>query len=318
MTTIFNPACDKYVVIMYHYIFDERPDRRGMHPRAPADFERELDFLAAHYQVVGTPLEVLAAARQGGPPTAALTFDDATRDQYENAAPRLEAHGLRGNFFVIGETLAGRLPFTHQLHLLFSQLSPRELVERYHRFLAEQFPAAGAEFRIPTDRHLNPLRLHDDVYTANFKERFPATPPAWQQKFLRQIFAEQGLREKSLTADLFMSAAQIKDLRRRGHTIGIHGKTHRPFDLLSLPEIEQELKRSVAILVDCLGEPPAVLSYPYGRLPAEPSVVLELVERSGLTSAVMMGYRGVTAEDDPLLIPRLNTNHLRDYLDSLS
>src|SRR3989338_10654401 len=119
MTTIFNPACDKYVVIMYNYIFDERPDRRGIHPRAPADFERELDFLAAHYQVVGTPLEVLAAARQGGPPTAALTFDDATRDQYENAAPRLEAHGLRGNFFVLGETLAGRLPFTHQLHLLF-------------------------------------------------------------------------------------------------------------------------------------------------------------------------------------------------------
>ena len=145
--------------------------------------------------------------RLGGPPTAALTFDDATRDQYENAAPLLEARGLRGSFFVIGETLAGRLPFTHQLHLLFSQLSPRELVERYHRFLAEQFPAAGAEFRIPTDRHLNPLRLHDDVYTANFKERFPATPPAWQQKFLRQIFAEQGLREKSLTADLFMSAA---------------------------------------------------------------------------------------------------------------
>src|SRR3989338_7878182 len=64
MTTIFNPACDKYVVIMYHYIFDERPDRRGMHPRAPADFEREVDFLTAHYQVVGTPLEVLAA----GPP----------------------------------------------------------------------------------------------------------------------------------------------------------------------------------------------------------------------------------------------------------
>ena len=77
MTTIFNPACDKYVVIMYHYIFDERQDRRGMHPRAPADFEREVDFLAAHYQVVGTPLEVLAAAPPGGAPAPPPAFFNA-------------------------------------------------------------------------------------------------------------------------------------------------------------------------------------------------------------------------------------------------
>ena len=89
---LFNPFRDQYIVLMYHYVFDPRPDRRGMHPRRLADFDRELDFLAKTYQV-GTVAEVLAAARVAGPPTCALTFDDATRDQYDNAAPRLEARG---------------------------------------------------------------------------------------------------------------------------------------------------------------------------------------------------------------------------------
>ena len=279
---IFSPKRDKYIIVMYHYIFNERPDRRGMHPRRPADFATELDFLTAHYQIVTVP-EVSLAARQNGPPSCALTFDDATRDQYEKAAPRLETKGCRGTFFVISSVLDGVLPITHGLHVLLSYWSGKQVVDRYHRFLEQNGKLAEREqLIIPTNHHLNPLRLHDDVYTANFKEFFPSLPVVWQRKFLTATFQELHLNPQVLTAELFMQAAEIQDLTRRGHVIGAHAHQHRPFDLLTQNEITVELTQSQKILAKILGITSSVISYPYGRLPVQTAPILAIVKKTVL------------------------------------
>ena len=299
---------------MYHYILDKRPDRQGMHPRSPTDFERELDFLTDHYRP-GTVPEVFAAARAGGPPTCALTFDDATRDQYDNAAPRLEAQGWPGTFFVISSALAGALPITHSLHILFSHWSGKQVVEHYHRFLDRAGKSIGRkQLTIPTHHHLNPLRLHDDIYTANFKEYFPSLPLVLQKQFLTIVFQELHLDFRLLTAELFMQASELQILARRGHIIGVHTHHHRPFDLLTIPEIGAELKQSQKILAEILGSPPTIISYPYGRLPEKPSPLFKLLVQIGIKHAVVMGDRAVEDTDNPFLIPRFNTNHLRDWL----
>jgi peptidoglycan/xylan/chitin deacetylase (PgdA/CDA1 family) len=313
MKNTFDPKRDRHIVVMYHYVFDEQPDRRGMHPRQLVDFERELDFLKEHYEIVSVP-EVLAIARRNGPPVCALTFDDATRDQYENAAPRLEARGLRGTFFTITEVFAGRLPFTHQLHVLFSLLDSQTLVGRYHCFLQTNYPERELELKIPLTTHLNSFRQHDDIYTANFKERFLAAPPIICQQFLEQIFNELKLDAKKLAGELFMQLPEIKTLRRRGHIIGVHGCTHRPFDTLTLDEIKTELQQSISTLTESLAAPPAILSYPYGRLPIDLKSAWKLAQKLGLTHAVAMEYRSVDHRDDPFLIPRFNSNHIREFL----
>ena len=217
---------------------------------------------------------------------------------------------------MITDTLKRRLPFTHQLHLLLSFLDAQTIVGRYHQLLEREYPSEQSRWQIPTDAHLNPLRLHDDVYSANLKECFPALPAEIRDRFLKQLFAELKLTEEKLAEELFIQPPELKSLHRRGHAIGTHGQTHRPFDTLSLGEIKRELEQSMTVLTACLGEPPTILSYPYGRLSQELPSMLELVRGTGVRQAVIMDYRSVSAADDSLLIPRFNTNHIKNWLET--
>jgi peptidoglycan/xylan/chitin deacetylase (PgdA/CDA1 family) len=63
----------------------------------------------------------------------------------------------------------------------------------------------------------------------------------------------------------FLSGAQIRDLRRRGHTIGTHSCSHPPlFARCPHSRIVQEWKDSAAVLSDVLGEAILQASVPGG------------------------------------------------------
>jgi len=63
----------------------------------------------------------------------------------------------------------------------------------------------------------------------------------------------------------FLNAGQIRDLRKRGHTIGTHSRSH-PEKLWSMKpsEIHDEWAQSIARLSDILGEPVVSASVPGG------------------------------------------------------
>jgi len=63
----------------------------------------------------------------------------------------------------------------------------------------------------------------------------------------------------------FLDAVQIRELRKRGHTIGTHSRSH-PEKLWSMKpsEIHDEWAQSIARLSDILGEPVASASVPGG------------------------------------------------------
>jgi peptidoglycan/xylan/chitin deacetylase (PgdA/CDA1 family) len=63
----------------------------------------------------------------------------------------------------------------------------------------------------------------------------------------------------------FLSKAQIRDLRRRGHAIGSHSVSHPlMMSALAYNEIFKEWRDSVATLADLLGEPIEIASVPGG------------------------------------------------------
>ncbi len=69
-----------------------------------------------------------------------------------------------------------------------------------------------------------------------------------------------------------MSAAQVGELRRRGHLIGSHSHTHPTYmGRLSRAELDAEWSRSRAALGEILGEPPRTASVPGGYL--SPAVI---------------------------------------------
>lgn len=79
----------------------------------------------------------------------------------------------------------------------------------------------------------------------------------------------------------FLTAEGVRDLARRGHSVGSHSHTHPTYmGKLAAAEIEREWRLSRSILTDVLGEPPASASVPGGFL--SPAVV-SLAEAAGYT-----------------------------------
>jgi peptidoglycan/xylan/chitin deacetylase (PgdA/CDA1 family) len=102
-------------ILMYHYI-SAPPAGADAYRRdlsvAPAQFESHLDYLQrAGYQAITLDdlLYALAQGRELPPKPIILTFDDGYEDNYLNAFPLLQKHGMVGHFFIISDFVnAGR------------------------------------------------------------------------------------------------------------------------------------------------------------------------------------------------------------------
>jgi peptidoglycan/xylan/chitin deacetylase (PgdA/CDA1 family) len=103
-------------ILMYHYISTPPADadiyRKDLSV-TPERFESHLRYLVdAGYEVV-TLDDLLYALTQGRPLPAKpviLTFDDGYEDNYLNAFPLLQKHGMIGHFFVISDFVSAGRP----------------------------------------------------------------------------------------------------------------------------------------------------------------------------------------------------------------
>jgi peptidoglycan/xylan/chitin deacetylase (PgdA/CDA1 family) len=86
--------------LCYHSIHDHGPEWLSV---APSTFAEQLEVLSARGWRSGTESDLRALAEGGstGSPMAFLTFDDGYADNYTNALPLLQDHGLSAMFFVL-------------------------------------------------------------------------------------------------------------------------------------------------------------------------------------------------------------------------
>jgi peptidoglycan/xylan/chitin deacetylase (PgdA/CDA1 family) len=87
------------VVVAFHRVDDRL---KGNPISCTVDeFRRFCDFFQKHFEIVSTS-EVLRRLHRGADLSGclAITFDDGYRDNFDNAAPELEARGLPATFFV--------------------------------------------------------------------------------------------------------------------------------------------------------------------------------------------------------------------------
>jgi peptidoglycan/xylan/chitin deacetylase (PgdA/CDA1 family) len=90
----------RLLIVCYHGVA-RRTDPRHWLLMPPAEFERQLAFLAAHYRVV--PIDQALAELRAGlitSPTACVTFDDGYRDNLTEALPRLQRAGVPATVYL--------------------------------------------------------------------------------------------------------------------------------------------------------------------------------------------------------------------------
>jgi len=302
---------DKHIAVNYHYVEDPRDDAKGIYPCSVAEFDRQIAFLAKHYRFVSIP-EVLKAAQEGSQEKlCTVTFDDGLRDQWENALPILKKYKAAATFFIITGTLKGMIPSAHKIHLLASRVSVVELAEKFNTCVTRVFPERAASYYIPFDRYLNNKRRHDEIAPANFKEMLNNIAPRdVSSSFLSEMFRELAINEEEDCRRIFMNAGDIRALQDQGFFVETHTHNHYSLDRENAEVLREDFHAAVDTLEHILGKAPSVMAYPYGRFPEG----YKLLAECGIGYGVTVESRVITSHDDPLLIPRFDTNDLRNFL----
>jgi peptidoglycan/xylan/chitin deacetylase (PgdA/CDA1 family) len=280
-------------IVMYHYV----RDGARVHARTLAEFERELDHVAARYECVR-----LADVAQPWPENACvLTFDDGLVEHLETVAPALERRGLRGVFCPPGRAVVERVPLDVQ-KTQFLLASTDD-----HRALGERILAAADD----PDRlwaENTPPHRYDPPETVFVKRALQEGLPEEQRsELLDTLFREHVTEDERAFADeLYLTVDQCRELVRRGHEVIGHGWEHRRLGLLDEAAQRADLERTRAFVADVGGT--WALCYPYGsRDETTLRVLRELGCEIGLTTEPRRATR-----DDPLLeLPRIDTNDLQ-------
>lgn len=297
----------RYIIVNYHYI---RPEPvPGFNPCTIDTFERQIGQLAKTHELVSLSGLWDAVQGQSKGNFCALTFDDGTKEHYEAVFPRLERIGAKGTFFPMGLPLKEKkVPLVHRLHVVLSQMPVPDIVDRFHSFFA-------GKYRIDDTVRLNPKRRFDDVLTSNLKETLITLPWDERAAFVEHVFRECVSSEEELTAHLFMNASEIVSLHRAGMEIGGHGYLHLSYEAADVAAQEQDIARGQEALKEVLGRLPSVFSYPHGRCTEDTRSILR---DNGVSLACILGARDVEKEDDPLMIPRFDTNDFNQVMSSIN
>lgn len=306
------------MIVMYHYVRPIQGTRYATLKGLELErFRGQLDFIQRHYQVVRME-EVIAAARGQAtlpPHSVLLTFDDGYTDHYEHVLPLLAERSMQGSFFPPACAVReGRVLDVNKIHFtLASGANPTDLVSEIFTAMDENRSEYGLRDNADYFATYSTESRYDDPEVAFIKRILqkglpePLRAPLIDRLFRRFVTED----EKAFASELYMSVEQLRELHAAGMFIGSHGDQHLWLNTLSPNEQRQEIDNSLDFLAE-LGVPTDdwVMCYPYGGY--NDSLLALLRDRQcalGLTVEVSLAD---LVRDDPLLLPRLDTNDLPD------
>jgi peptidoglycan/xylan/chitin deacetylase (PgdA/CDA1 family) len=257
----------KCYIVMYHYVRDTAatpyPDIKALHP---ADFERQLDWLQANFDVLTYPQfeAMLRGELRFERSTALLTFDDGFVDNYEIVYPIFQRRGLSGVFFITTSTQAERpaLLNVHKTHFLLAKMGATAFTDAVERELKREletdtvaFPDQRGLYRYDTGDNRDVKRL------LNYELPFDLT-----DRVLSRLFAEViGADETEFARSLYIGREQISAMAAGGMTFGGHTRTHRVLSRLSADEQYHDLADGVTLVRELTGQTSIPFCYPYGH-----------------------------------------------------
>jgi peptidoglycan/xylan/chitin deacetylase (PgdA/CDA1 family) len=303
-------------VVMYHYVRElERtrfPAIKGLNVSA---FREQLDYIRRYYSVITAEelLDSITLRTHLPPNPALLTFDDGFVDHFTNVFPILQDAGLQGTFFVPAEpVICGRLLDVHKIHFILASAPDAKLISvaiskaiENHRSVEKQLKSAAEYFA----QYAQPSRFDSADVTFIKKMLQYVLPEALRRTIVAELFSKfVSTDEESFAAELYLTTDQIRCMVRTGMHVGSHGYAHPWIDRLETGQQREEIARSLEFLRSIgVGTDRWIFSYPYG---AWDSRLLDLLRATGCTAAFTTDVGIADLNKDPLLLARLDTNHL--------
>ncbi|HYO50947.1 MAG TPA: polysaccharide deacetylase family protein, partial [Chloroflexia bacterium] len=282
----------RVTVLAYHRV--ATPGNSDLSPALidayPAEFEAQMRYVAARYNVVSS-WDLVRALREGYTlPAKALiiTFDDGYRCFAEVAMPMLRRLGLPVTLFVptAFPGSPGKLFWWDTLHRALS---------RTHK---AQIEVAGVG--------VLPMRTPGERYGA-YSILVPYLERIREQEAARLLdgIVEQCEVEPNTTPHM-LNWEEIAALEAEGVTIGPHTQSHIILAQAGKERVQAEVAGSWADLQAKIARPLPIFCYPNGKPHAINRVVMQAVRDAGLAGAyTMVAGLNVVGRTDPYLLYRV-------------
>lgn len=302
-------APDSIAVATYHYVRPPTGPFGAVKGITPETFSRQLDILSQGRRIL-TPHEIRALAHGAELPAGshiALTFDDGLRDHMDLVLPELEGRGLSAFFFVNTLPWEGVVLDPHKLHLLLATVRLGEL----RPALIEEADRVAGAIAAADPRALAIQYPYDDADVAAVKYALNfGLAPRERSLVLARLFERFVGSERVISRDLYLSAADCARLVIAGNAVGLHSHGHAPLSALAPDELAADLALNSTLLARASGETPWSIAYPYGTPRALSPAVFHAARRAGAEVGFTVEPSFLRASDDPLALPRIDTNDL--------
>jgi peptidoglycan/xylan/chitin deacetylase (PgdA/CDA1 family) len=253
--------------------------------------QHDLTVLAAHFDFVSLEnlLHYNREERPRARPLLAVCFDDGCDMIRSGAADVLDALGVPATMFVVTACIDNRhLMWMHKLQAIAVTCGPDRLVLAYNRLMAET--GAGP-----------PIRSRRELTAATW-----CWPMNRKEEYVDALYRACAMPPTEAYLDHFrpyLTWAELRTWQARGHTVGLHTRSHPFCDRLAAAEIAAEIITPAAELRRELGVDFLPFAYPFGNRLAAASEV-QLADEAGL--ACTLGVGGLSRRGtDPFRLDRV-------------
>jgi len=301
-------------IVMYHYVRQLKHSRYpGIKGLAIEHFKEQIAYFRKHYNLLSAYdlMHAIENASDLPPRSLLLTFDDAYIDHFSEVFPVLDREKISGCFFPPAKPVVERRVLdVNKIHFILANVEDKSvLINFIYRYLDENRLAYQLEpnefywkkYGVPS--RYDPSEV---MFVKYMLQR--DLPIELRQIITNQLFSKfVSSDETAFSNELYMSLDQISCLQRNGMYVGSHGYDHYRLNLIPKNAQEREIDLSLEFLKKAGSDTKRwIMCYPYGE--HNESLLAVLKERNctvGLTTAVGIA---ALAKDNPLVLPRLDTN----------
>lgn len=258
-----RPKNKRLLIQMFHNVVSDEDKGRhwyNIDPPCAAELEAVIVALKQRFRIL-TVAEALTEIKHLGDlrePTAALTFDDGYRSNFEIAFPILKRHGIKATIYLPTDWIDGKM------RLWWTDLTLRidrceltgEKITAVERLLESKLRGTR---RAAPNTPAGKERFHEDLGNCLMRMADSA-----RTAMLAQIYRVLGDGEAPPATEPPLSWEQIKEMAAYGIEFGAHTCSHPNLSYLDLAAAEHEIVESRRVIEKRLGTKVTGFAYPYG------------------------------------------------------
>lgn len=254
----------------------------------PDSFEKVINyFRILGYRFISLENLINSISKSRIERVAVVTFDDGFKDLYQNAYPILKKLNIPFTLFLITSTIdSKKLLWLHKLYVAIDELPPMSRVNILRKYIN--------------------LRDGDEDYRNIVGKIVHSNHKHFLEKLASDMANEANLskeKERLIAEELYLTKAELLEMKKHGLSIDAHGHQHLPLANLSRTETEKEIRSSVQYIIEELYGKPRFYCLPWG---IGNQCVKDVAKNLELIGIATTQPRLVTTFQDAYNLPRVH------------